>query len=131
MIEICKLQEALRITISLSHLGNRYFNEKEPWKKTKTNRQEAANTLYVAAQIVKKIAILMEPFIPFTSEKLWSLLNLDGSVHEKPWNETEKELPAGHKINKANPLFSKITESEETLQKRLQEIRVKLQESKA
>jgi methionyl-tRNA synthetase len=122
-METFKLQEALRYAISLSHLGNRYFNEKEPWKTIKTDRQESANTLYVTAQIVKQLAIILEPFIPFTAEKLWKLLNLPGSVHEKTWKETEKELSPDHKINKAKPLFSKIEESEEELQAKLEKVR--------
>jgi len=122
-IETFKLQEALRYAISLSHLGNRYFNEKEPWRTIKTDRQESANTLYVAAQIVKQLAIILEPFIPFTAEKLWTLLNLHGSVHEKTWKETEKELSPEHKINKAKPLFSKIEESDEELQAKLEKVR--------
>jgi len=130
-LETFKMQEALRYAISLSHLGNRYFNEKEPWKSIKTTRQEAANTLYVAAQIVKQLAVILEPFIPFTSEKLWKLLNLEGSVHEQTWNETEKELPPNHKINKPKPLFSKIEDNEEELQAKLEEVRAKLQKAKA
>ena len=126
-MEIFKLQEALRYAISLSHLGNRYFNEKEPWKTIKTNRQESANTLYVAAQTVKQSAIILEPFIPFTAEKLWKLLNLPGSVHEQTWNETETELSPDHKINKAKPLFSKIADTEEELQAKLEEARANLQ----
>jgi methionyl-tRNA synthetase len=122
-MEAFKLQEALRIAISLAHLGNRYFNEKEPWKTIKTDRQQSANTLYVTAQIVKQLAIILEPFIPFTCEKLWALLNLEGSVHEQLWSETEKELPPGHKISKAKPLFSKIEESEEELQAKLEKVR--------
>jgi len=69
------------------------------------------------------LAIILEPFIPFTAEKLWKLLNLPGSVHEQTWNETEKELPPDHKINKAKPLFSKIDESEEELQAKLDQLR--------
>jgi methionyl-tRNA synthetase len=122
-MEAFKLQEALRYAISLAHLGNRYFNEKEPWKTIKTDRQQSANTLYVAAQLVKQLAIILEPFIPFTTEKLWTLLNLPGSVHEQNWSETEKELPPDHKIGKAKPLFSKIDESEEELQAKLDQIR--------
>jgi methionyl-tRNA synthetase len=122
-METFKLQEALRYAMGLSHLGNRYFNEKEPWRSIKTDRQESANTLYVAAQIVKKLAIILEPFIPFTAEKLWKLLNLPDSVHEQRWNETEKELAPNHKINKAKPLFSKIEESEEELQAKLEKVR--------
>jgi methionyl-tRNA synthetase len=126
-MEIFKLQEALRYAISLSHLGNRYFNEKEPWKNIKTDHQQSANTLYVAVQIVKQLAIILEPFIPFTAEKLWKLLNLPGSVHEQTWNETEKELSPDHKINKAKPLFSKIDDTEEELQAKLEEARANLQ----
>jgi len=125
-LEVFKLQEALRIAISLSHLGNRYLNEKEPWNSIKTDRQDAAITLYVAAKIVKQLAIIMEPFIPFTVEKLWVLLNLDGSVHEQTWGETEREFPRDHKINKAKPLFNKIDESEEELQEKLETARAKL-----
>ncbi|UCC59206.1 MAG: methionine--tRNA ligase [Candidatus Bathyarchaeum sp.] len=122
-LEDFKLQEALRHAISLSHLGNRYFNEKEPWKTIKTDHQSSANTLYVAVQIVKQLAIILEPFIPFTAEKLWQLLNLPGSAHKQTWNETEKELSQDHKINKAKPLFSKITVTEEELQAKLEEVR--------
>ncbi|MEJ2241960.1 MAG: methionine--tRNA ligase [Candidatus Bathyarchaeota archaeon] len=128
-LESFKLQEALRFAMSLSHLGNKYFNEKEPWKTIKNHKQDAANTLYVAVQIVKNLAIILEPFIPFTSEKLWNLLNLEGSVHEKKWNETEKELLPNHKINHAEPLFSKIESNEEKLQSKLEEVRKKLRKT--
>jgi methionyl-tRNA synthetase len=130
-LEIFKLQEALRIAISLSHLGNKYFNEKEPWKTIKTNRQEAANTLCIAVQLVKQLAIIMEPFIPFTAQKLWTLLNMEGSVHEQTWKETQKELPPKHHIGKAKTLFTKIEENEEELQAKLEEARIKLIKSKA
>ena len=122
-LEGFKLQEALRHAISLSHLGNRYFNEKEPWKTIKTDRQTSANTLYVAVHLVKQLAITLEPFIPFTAEKLWQLLNLPGSIHEQTWSETEKELSPNHKINTAQPLFRKITVTEEELQAKLEKVR--------
>jgi len=82
---------------------------------------------YVAVQIVKQLAIVLEPFVPFTAEKLWKLLNLPGSVHEQKWNETEKELSPDHKINKSKPLFSKIEDTEEELQAKLEEARANLQ----
>jgi len=126
-LEKDRLQEALRHVIGLSHLGNRYLNEKEPWKTIKTNPQSSANTLYVAAQIVKNLAITLEPFTPFTAEKLWKLLNLPGAVHEQTWNETKKDLSPGHKINKAKPLFSKIKAAEEELQIMLEKARSNLQ----
>jgi methionyl-tRNA synthetase len=129
-LELFKIQEASRIALSLSHLGNRYFNEKEPWKTIKSDKQKAANTLYVAVQIVKQLAVIMAPFIPFTSEKLWHLLNLEGSVHEQNWSETEKLMHAQHKINKASPLFTKIEDTEEVLQAKVEEARIKLKKFK-
>jgi len=122
-LEEFKLQEASRRVISLSHLGNRYLNEKEPWKNIKTNPQLVANTLYVAVQIVKIIAITIEPFTPFTAEKIWGLLNLSGTVHEQTWDETKKNLPPGHKINKAKPIFQKIKATEEEPQTILEKAR--------
>jgi methionyl-tRNA synthetase len=128
-LEEFKLQEALRHVIGLSHLGNRFLNEKEPWKTIKTNPQSAANTIYVAAQIVKNLVITLEPFTPFTAEKLWKLLSLPDTVHEQTWNKTRKDLLPGHKINKAKPLFSKIKSTEEELQIILEKARSNLQKS--
>jgi len=79
---------------------------------------------------VKQLAIIMEPFIPFTADNLWQLLNLEGSVHEQKWDETEKELPLNHKINKPKPLFSKIEDTEEELQTKLEKARAKLKKAK-
>jgi methionyl-tRNA synthetase len=114
-LEQCKLQAALRQVISISRLGNQYLNEKEPWNKIKTDPQQATNTLYVSIQIIKALAITLEPFTPFTAEKLWKLLNLEGSVHTQKWDEATKPLLPNHKINKAQPLFSKIEATEEEL----------------
>ncbi|MEM2975858.1 MAG: methionine--tRNA ligase [Candidatus Bathyarchaeia archaeon] len=114
-LEECKLQAALRQVISLGRLGNQYLNEKEPWNTIKTDRQQTANTLYVSIQIIKALAIALEPFIPFTAEKLWKLLNLEGTVHTQKWEEATKPLSPNHKINKAQPLFSKIEATEEEL----------------
>jgi methionyl-tRNA synthetase len=122
-LEKFRLREALRHIISLSHLGNKYLNEKEPWKTIKNNPSSSANTLFVAAQIVKNLAITLEPFIPFTAEKLWDLLNLPGAVHEQVWSETEKDLLPGHKIDKARPLFSKIETTEEETLLKLEKVR--------
>ena len=117
------MQDALRVAMSIAHLGNRYLNDKEPWKTIKTDNEKTSNTLYVAALIVKKLAIIMEPFIPFTAEKIWNLLNLSGSVQSQLWVEINNDFPLNHKINKAKPLFKKIIESEEELQTKLENFR--------
>lgn len=127
-IEECKLQSAANTVISLSRVGNQYLNEKEPWNVIKRNEQEAANTIYVAAQVVKALAIVSAPFIPFAAEELWKILNLSGSVHEQKWNEALESLSAGHRINKSKPLFQKIEANERELDGMLEKVREHLHE---
>ena len=125
-IENCKLQSASNTVISISRMGNQYLNEKEPWNLIKKDRSKAANVIYVAAQIVKALAIVSAPFTPFVAEELWKTINLPGSVHEQKWDESLKPLPANHKIAKAKPLFRKIEASEQELQGMLEKVRENL-----
>lgn len=99
---------ALRTIIELAALGNQYLNKKQPWKTIETNKEDAATTLYSACQAVKALSIMLEPFIPYTAEKIWASLNLTGSVHKKKWDEAIKELKPGHKLKEPKPLFTKI-----------------------
>lgn len=116
-----KLQAALSTIMDLCRAGNKYLNDKEPWKKIKKDPEKAATTLYIAARIVKALAIMLTPFIPFTTEKMWSLLNLEGSIHEQNWLEALKEVQPGARILKPKPLFTKISEEERKALKGLKE----------
>jgi len=98
------------------------LNEKEPWNLIKKDRDKAAGIIYVAAQIVKALAIVSAPFIPFAAEKLWKTLNLLGSVHVQKWDEALKPLSAKHEIGKAKPLFQKIEATEKELDETLEKI---------
>jgi len=118
------IQAATKEVIELAREGNRYLNEKKPWKTIKSDPQSAAATLHVAAQIVKALAIMLEPFIPFTAKELRKYLNLP---EDPRWEDAVKPMDVGHKINKAKPLFEKINASEEKLQEMLEEVRSSLQ----
>jgi len=125
-IEDCRLQSAASKVIGISRVGNQYLNEKEPWNLLKKDKARAANIIYVAAQIVKALAIVSAPFIPFAAEELWEILNLPGSVHEQRWDQALRPLPAGHKIAKAKPLFQKIEGDAQKLDEMLEKVRKKL-----
>lgn len=122
-IEDCKLQSALNTVIGISRVGNQYLNDKEPWNLIKKDKQEAANIVSVAAQLVKALAIISAPFIPSAAEELWKTLNLPGSVHEQRWSEALAPLPTKHKIAKVQPLFQKIEASEQKLDEQLEKVR--------
>jgi methionyl-tRNA synthetase len=125
-IDEFKLQAAANTLISISRIGNQYLNEKEPWNLMKKDKAKAAAIFYVAAQIVKTLAIVSAPFIPVAAEEIWKTLNLEGSVHEQKWTEILKPLPANHKIAKPKPLFQKIEANAKQLDDRLEEVRKNL-----
>jgi len=105
-----KYKDALKAVVSLARDGNQYLNNKEPWKLIKEDKIKAGNVLYLCAQLVRSIAILIAPFLPFTAEQIWKdLLNLNGSVHEQNWQDAgELQLPSNHAIAKPKPLFKKV-----------------------
>ncbi|MEM3616899.1 MAG: methionine--tRNA ligase [Candidatus Bathyarchaeia archaeon] len=121
--EACRLQSAVNGVIGISRLGNQYLNEKEPWNLIKRDRAKAATVIYVAAQLVKALAITSAPIVPFTAEKLWKTLNLPRCLHEQRWDEAIKPLPAWHKIAEAKPLFRKIEADEKRLDEMLEKVR--------
>jgi len=120
LLESFQLQNACREAMDLCREGNRYLNEKQPWKTIKEDPQITANTLYVVIQIVKALTILLEPIVPFTCEKLLRILNLPSNVR---FEDAVKLLPPGHKINEPEPLFNKIEASEMELQEKLRKVR--------
>ena len=101
-----KFRDALKESLELSAAGNKYFQEKKPWEILKTDPEETRNTMYVAVNLVRSLAVVFSPFVPFACEKIWSQLNLR---HEQDWDELDKiKLEPGHKIGKIEPLFKKF-----------------------
>lgn len=113
-MEKFRFRDALNEVMRLARKGNKYLNDKAPWHKIKSEREDAETTLNLCCQLTRSLAILMEPFMPFTSEKIWGMLNLQGSVHERGNWKTAKELaiPSGHPIKKPRPLFQKVLKVE-------------------
>lgn len=106
-LEKFKFLEALKELMKITHFGNEYFQKKEPWK-NKNNE-----TIYLCANLCRTLAILSAPFLPFSAEKIWSMLNLKGSVHDQDWNNaSELGVNEGHQIGKIKLLFKKIDDEE-------------------
>jgi methionyl-tRNA synthetase len=123
--EDCRLQSAANTVVSISRIGNQYLNDKEPWNLIKVDRAKAASIFSVAAQLVKALAVVSAPLIPFAAEEMWKTLDLSGSVHEQKWDEAIKPLPPNHRIGKAKPLFRKIDDSPQELEEKLEKVRQK------
>ena len=101
-----RFRDALTEMMNLARLGNKYLADEEPWKVIKDNPERVKTQMFCALQVAGALAYLCEPFLPFTSQKMKSGLNLGN----KNWYEVlnTPPIPTGHQINEMPLLFSKI-----------------------
>jgi methionyl-tRNA synthetase len=131
-IERYRFREASQELMNLARLGNKYLADEEPWKVIKVDAARVQTIMYVALQISAALAVVSEPFLPFTSTKLKTILNIDKSLSWSDIHEKEVLLAVKHQINKAELLFSKIEDKsiETQLEKLLATKRSNAQEKK-
>ena len=116
-IEKFRFREALAELMNLARLGNKYLADTEPWKLKKTDESRTETIMNIALQIAASLAILSEPFMPFSSSKLKDILTLENVS----WSDAGGIVVTGnHQINKATHLFEKIEDE------KIEEQRVKL-----
>tara|TARA_R110002153_G_scaffold130446_2_gene279325 strand:- start:516 stop:2594 length:2079 start_codon:yes stop_codon:yes gene_type:complete len=115
-IERYRFREAGQELMNLARLGNKYLADAEPWKVIKVDEERVKTIMNVALQIAAGLAVLSEPFLPFTSSKLKNILNIAQSADKGfDWNDVATNsnlLAADHQINQAELLFRKIEDSE-------------------
>ncbi len=122
-IENFRFREALRNAMNFARIGNKYLADTEPWKVVKTDPERVNTILNIALQITANVAVAIEPFMPFSSEKILRMLNI-----ERPsWDAlgSMSVIPAGHEIGEPELLFEKI--EDEAIERQL----AKLEASKA
>ena len=137
-LERYRFREASQELMNLARLGNKYLADEEPWKVIKEDAERVQTIMYIALQIAAGLAVLSEPFLPFTSSKLKQILRLgeessdaansqqiaatlkNGSRKDLlKWTDVSNKetlLPAGHQIGKAELLYRKIEDKEIQLQ---------------
>ena len=118
-IERYRFREALGELMNVARLGNKYLADEEPWKMIKENPARVQTQMYVALQIASALAILSEPFLPFTSAKLCNILQIkvnNWNLEFENWNLTNP----GHQIGQAEILFAQIEDAE--IQKQLDKL---------
>ena len=103
-LEKRQFRNSLKEIMNLAKLGNRYIDQKEPWASFKSDKQIAANTLWVGANLISNLGVLISPFLPKTSLKISSMFNFGNVIPEWKYREAK----SGIKINNISPLFKKI-----------------------
>ncbi|MBP3440647.1 MAG: methionine--tRNA ligase [Tidjanibacter sp.] len=121
-LENYRFREALKEAMNIARLGNKYLADTEPWKVVKTDPERVKTILNVALQIVANTTVAIEPFMPFSAEKLLRML----AVERLDWEMIGRSdlIPAGHTISTPELLFEKI--EDEVIERQVQ----KLQDTK-
>ncbi len=123
-IENYRFREASQKLMDLARRGNQFLQLHEPWKKIKDNPEEVEGIMFMALQIAAALAHLSEPFLPFTSKKLKTILNIE----DRDWNDIKIEylnkenylIRPNHQIGQAELLFRKVEDEE--IQKQLDKL---------
>ncbi|MBI9065588.1 MAG: methionine--tRNA ligase, partial [Marinilabiliaceae bacterium] len=113
-----RFREAVKEAMNLARLGNKYLADTEPWKLIKTDAGRVKTIMNIALQITANLAVLMEPFLPFTADKMRKMMNLDNLK----WVDCGRVdlIEAGMLINKPELLFEKIEDP--TIQEQLDKL---------
>ena len=109
LLNVFKFRDAQKEAMNLARIGNKYLADTEPWKLAKTDMERVATILNISLQLVANLAIAFEPFLPFSSERLRQMLNMNSF----DWSELGRDdlLAARHQLNKPELLFEKIEDS--------------------
>jgi len=109
-LELFRFREAIKTAMDLARLGNKYLADTEPWKVIKTDEERVKTILNISLQITANLTLLMDPFLPFSMEKLRAFLQFQ----ERSWEliGSPDLLAPGHLLEKASLLFEKIEDEQ-------------------
>jgi methionyl-tRNA synthetase len=115
LLSALEIDKSLRRILQFSTHFNQYFQIKQPWAR----KESSHTTLFVAVNAVKSIAIIMAPFIPFSSQKIWHQLGMADKIDQQSWSSASRiSIQPGHLLGKVEPLFVKIDKQMIDLQKK-------------
>ena len=117
-LENYRFRDALKETMNLARIGNKYLADTEPWKLAKTDMDRVATILNLSLQITANLSIAFEPFMPNSTAKLREFLKID----QLDWEQLGQIdlLEGGHELGKSELLFEKI--EDETIEKQIQKL---------
>ena len=115
LLDNFKFRDAQKEAMNLARIGNKYIADCEPWKVIKTDPERVKTIINISLQLTANLAIAFEPFLPFSSKKLFNMINIEHFEWAR-LGSTDL-LPAGHQLAKPELLFEKI--EDETIQKQM------------
>ncbi len=102
-LESVRLRSALSETMKLASAVNQYLDQMAPWSAIKTDRDNAALTIYTALRAIDSLKILFAPFLPFTSQKLHEFLGYETPIFGKQFIEEKNDSLGSHAVLRYSP----------------------------
>ena len=109
-----RYKEALRFAMNAAQHGNQMLQNAAPWKHLKSEegtdgRHESLSSLAFGWRLCRYLAVVTQPFLPFSSQKLWAMLGLEGDVHLQSWNSAlDWTVDIGLTDENYQPLFKRL-----------------------
>ncbi|KYK25778.1 MAG: methionine--tRNA ligase [Candidatus Proteinoplasmatales archaeon SG8-5] len=110
LLEKCEFKRGIKRAMELARFGNQYLDAQAPWNQIKEDRDKCGKTLYTAIHISRALAVIMAPYLPFSSQRLWESLGEEGDIAEVSWDEALAAPEAGRTLAEPKPLFEKLEE---------------------
>jgi methionyl-tRNA synthetase len=104
----CDFKKGLKVVMTLSSFGNKYFNDAAPWKLIKEDKEACGKVMYNVLRIVQALSVLSWPYVPAAAEKVWGFLGNEGTIQNAGIDGTLKALTVGQQLNDSVPVFKKI-----------------------
>jgi len=112
LYEDFRIQRAVRETLHQAEDGNRFLNEKEPWKVFKEDPSKATSIIYSLLRLIRLLAVELYPIMPSTSELLWGNLSNEGPILSTGWDGAKSDFRYPLSIKRFPPIFRKLSKEE-------------------
>lgn len=106
-VSVCDFKRGIKAAMDLARFGNRYFDSLKPWALIKEDKEKCGEALYELLRIVKALAIIMWPYMPGSSEKIWGFLGYDGSPIDVGF-DVMSPIPEGQVLREPLPVYKKV-----------------------
>lgn len=108
LMSVCDFKRAIKAVMELARYGNRYFDSVKPWALIKEDRDACGAAMNEAFRIVKALCVMMWPFLPRSSEKIWGYLGYDDSLESAGLDAALAPMKEGQELQEPVPVYKKI-----------------------
>lgn len=108
LMQVCELKRAIKVVMDLARYGNRFFDAAKPWALVKGDKDACGAVMNTTLRICKALCVMMWPFMPRSSERIWQFMGFQGTPEDAGIEEALAPMPAGQELQEPVPVYKKI-----------------------